>query len=60
MHTFHRMTIDFPVLSPVCFIFHFKGVAFYQNIGKYMILASVPIFSLVGIERGLVQDKCFL
>ena len=54
------MTITFPVLSPVSFIFHFKVVAFCQNIGKSVILAElVPIFSQVSLEQGLGQDKYF-
>ena len=46
MYTFHRMTVNFLVRSPVCYIFHFKVVAFCQNIGKSVILAGkVPISS---------------
>ena len=60
LYTFLCMTINFPVLSPVCYIFQFKDVAFCLNIGKSVIFAgSGPIFSLVSISRGLGEHKYF-
>ena len=54
------MTIDFPVLSPVCYIFHLKVVAFCLKFGKTDVFGFIGAsFCLVSIERGRGQDKYF-
>ena len=51
------MTIDFPVLSPVCYIFHLKVVAFCLKCGEIDVFGRLDAyFCLVSIERGRGQD----
>ena len=54
------MTISFPVLLPVCEIFHFKFGAFCLKYGKIDVFGRVgAFFCLVSIERGRGQNKYF-
>ena len=47
------MTINFPVLSPVCSIFHFKVVAFCLNYDKIDVFGRIGAdVCLDSIERG--------
>ena len=51
------MTIDVPVLSPVCYIFHFEIVTFCLKYGKIDVLGRIGAYvCLVSIERGHRQD----
>ena len=54
------MTVDFPVLSAFCVIFHFKVRVFCLKYGKIDVFCRIrAYFCLVSIERGRGQDKYF-
>ena len=55
--SFHRMTIDFPVLLQLCYIFPLKVVAFCLKYGNIDVFGRIgAYFCLVSIEGGRGQD----
>ena len=54
------MTVDFPVMSPVCYIFHLKVVTFCLKYGKFDVSGRIGAYlCLVSIEGGRGQDLYF-